>query len=227
MIGFAFVLSFLMENVWAAEMNQIPAPAPTSTAAVQSTTPTDSNVDQARLKLKLRDPFRMPDKVISEATEIKTDLEMFALNELKLVGILAGKGFSRGMVLAPDKKTYIVTPTMKIGTNGGVIQKITANRLVIQEKKTNLANEIDLFEKELRLTTDGAPAPSTTSQPKGDHAPKGPAVMQESLSSEQSGSSVPPSVSGLSSAISGGIIPGAGNQGAVSPASMNPGMVNQ
>ena len=164
MIFFVVVFSLWVGDLWAADSSPVPSSSPGPSSVTEATAPsvpssTNLSIDKGRIKLKLRDPFRMSERALSNMADVKSELELFNLEELKLIGILSGAGFSKGMVLGPDKKTYIVTPQTKIGTNGGVIRKITANRLIIQEKKMNLAGEVDIFDKELRLTTESNSAP--------------------------------------------------------------------
>ncbi|MDY0290788.1 MAG: pilus assembly protein PilP [Desulfuromonadaceae bacterium] len=84
-----------------------------------------------------RDPFTsllaIKDPVESEAEPL-TPLQKFGLKEIRLIAIVIGKGEPRAMVMAPDKRAYTVTRGIKIGRNKGVVQEITPEEVIVEER---------------------------------------------------------------------------------------------
>jgi type IV pilus assembly protein PilP len=62
-----------------------------------------------------------------------TPLQRFDLSQYRLQAVLIGKGAPRAMVGAPDGKTYILTPGIKIGKREGVVKEITRESVLIEE----------------------------------------------------------------------------------------------
>ena len=75
-----------------------------------------------------RDPFeplvKKGDKKKSNNIPL-TPLQRFDLGQFRLQAVLIGKGEPHAMVGAPDGKTYILTPGIKIGKRDGVVTQIT------------------------------------------------------------------------------------------------------
>ncbi|MDY0211469.1 MAG: pilus assembly protein PilP [Desulfuromonadaceae bacterium] len=84
-----------------------------------------------------RDPFTsllaIKDPVADDAEPL-TPLQKFGLKEIRLIAIVIGKDEPRAMVEAPDNKAYTLTPGVKIGRNKGVVQAITPNAIIIEER---------------------------------------------------------------------------------------------
>ena len=62
-----------------------------------------------------------------------TPLQRFDIGQFRLQAVLIGKGRPRAMVSAPDGKTYILTPGIKIGKREGVVTGITRESVQIDE----------------------------------------------------------------------------------------------
>ena len=85
-----------------------------------------------------RDPFR---SLILGLKEKKvaglTPLQLRSLGELKVIGIMwEGKSYV-AMIETPDSKGYLVREGVLIGPDGGVVRKITAESVMIEEVFTD------------------------------------------------------------------------------------------
>lgn len=84
-----------------------------------------------------RDPFvplsriRVPLEVSSEPT---TPLQNYELGQLRLVGVIVGKGAPKAMVVAPDGKSYVLAKGVKVGKNNGVVVDINGDAVLVKEK---------------------------------------------------------------------------------------------
>jgi type IV pilus assembly protein PilP len=103
----------------------------------KSDKPTFVYVDEGR-----RDPFTsllaIKEPVADEAEPL-TPLQKFGLKEIPLIAIVIGKGEPRAMVVAPDKKAYTLTRGIKIGRNKGVVQEITPEEIIVEERFRDFA----------------------------------------------------------------------------------------
>jgi type IV pilus assembly protein PilP len=81
-----------------------------------------------------KDPFvafkKPPPPVIPEYP-----LTNFEVKNLSLVGIIAGLVIPKGVIEAPDGKSYVVNPGTKIGRNDGTVVDILPDEVIIVEKK--------------------------------------------------------------------------------------------
>ncbi len=113
-----------------------------------------------RQQSERRDPF----KSLLERPEIAVEFIMPAdeeefllqdvmnVGQLKAIGILQGELGERGVVYAPDGKTYMVTVGTRIGAFGGVVTAISENAIVITEtKQLKTGNTIETQEVETVL----------------------------------------------------------------------------
>lgn len=83
-----------------------------------------------------RDPFEPLVKKGEKkgpSTEPLTPLQRFDLGQFRLQAVLIGKGAPRAMVSAPDGKTYILSPGIKIGKREGVVTAITRESVQVEE----------------------------------------------------------------------------------------------
>ncbi len=89
-----------------------------------------------------RDPFSsllaIKDPVIDDVEPL-TPLQKFGLKEIRLIAIVIGKDQPRAMVEAPDKKAYTLTPGVKVGRNKGIVQAITQNEVIVEERFRDFA----------------------------------------------------------------------------------------
>lgn len=92
-----------------------------------------------------RDPFvallevRKP---VMESNEPLTPLQQVDLGQLRLIGVIIGKGSPMAMVLAPGDKSYILKKGVKVGRNNGVVIGIDAEGVSVQEKYYDFVGEV-------------------------------------------------------------------------------------
>ncbi|MEK6578279.1 MAG: pilus assembly protein PilP [Bdellovibrionota bacterium] len=98
------------------------------------------------LSYKGRDPFKRPEISVDQLARKKTDLENYQLEQLKFVAVTSGPDRITGLMLAPDGKSHFIRERMKIGPNEGVVKKIGAEGLIVQEKFTNVLGELETLE---------------------------------------------------------------------------------
>lgn len=101
-----------------------------------------------------RDPFVSLLKIrkpLQSDSEIETPLQKFGLKEVRLTAIIVGKGEPRAMIIAPDKKAYILRAGVKIGRNHGVIKKITNNAVVVEEVYKDFSGSVRTEIKKITL----------------------------------------------------------------------------
>lgn len=92
-----------------------------------------------------RDPFEpltAVKKPISQQEAPLTPLQSFDLGQLRLIGVIIGKGEPRAMVSAPDGKSYILKKGIKVGRNDGVVVGIKADEVQIEERYYDFSGEI-------------------------------------------------------------------------------------
>ncbi len=85
-----------------------------------------------------RDPFQSllnrERETKKKTTRVKlTPIQKFDLVQFRLQAVLIGKGTPKAMISAPDGKTYIVSPGIKIGKRSGVVTDITQAGIHVQE----------------------------------------------------------------------------------------------
>lgn len=101
-----------------------------------------------------RDPFvsllamREP---LQDNTEPLTPLQTFGVKELRLSAIVVGKGEPRAMVVAPDKKAYILTVGIKLGRNQGFVKNITKDEVVVEESFRDFSGGVRTELKKITL----------------------------------------------------------------------------
>jgi len=105
-----------------------------------------------------RDPFENPLQEFQApvvAEEPLTPLQKFDLGQLRLIGVILGKGEPTAMVIAPDCKSFILKKGVKVGKNNGVVVKIDPAGVQIEEKYYDFTGEVRTNTKELRLSQRG------------------------------------------------------------------------
>jgi type IV pilus assembly protein PilP len=92
-----------------------------------------------------RDPFvallemRRP---VVESNEPLTPLQRIDLEQLRLRGVIIGKGAPMAMVAAPGGKAYILKNGVKVGRNNGVVVGIDAEGVSVREKYYDFVGEV-------------------------------------------------------------------------------------
>jgi type IV pilus assembly protein PilP len=102
-----------------------------------------------------RDPFEAlttKKKPIVPGFVATTPLQKFALNQLRVIGVIWGKGQPTAMVNAPDGKSYILKKGVKAGKNNGTVIDINKESIVVEEKFYDFSGEV-------RVSTQSIPLP--------------------------------------------------------------------
>ena len=106
-----------------------------------------------------RDPFENPLKSIVEIAHESgiplTPLQKYDLGQLRLIGVIVGKGDPRAMVIAPGGKSFILNMGTKVGKNDGSVVDITTEAVFIKEKYYDFTGEIKTSVQEIRLPKQG------------------------------------------------------------------------
>jgi type IV pilus assembly protein PilP len=130
----------------------VPVPAePQLPSESQSAVPKDTASLGAEY-LRLRDPFKRP--MSATPKRMLTELEQFAVEQYKLLGVMMGGGRVRAMLMGPNGKSYFVSQGEKIGTHNGVVRKITTDTIYIREKVVNVFGQEEPAESVIHLVGD-------------------------------------------------------------------------
>jgi type IV pilus assembly protein PilP len=81
----------------------------------------------------------------------QTPLEKISLDQLKLVAIVRAPSGNRALVQDSSGKGYIVKKGTYIGLNSGIVTKINAESVIVEEEKENLMGEPVLQNTEMKL----------------------------------------------------------------------------
>lgn len=112
--------------------------------------PTEQQLEEARPVFSYdpsarRDPF-VPlietKKPVITSDEPLTPLQQVELGELRLVGVITGKGDPMAMVSAPGGKSYILKKGVKVGRNNGVVIGVDAEGVSVREKYYDFVGEV-------------------------------------------------------------------------------------
>ncbi|MEW6417187.1 MAG: pilus assembly protein PilP [Nitrospirota bacterium] len=60
-------------------------------------------------------------------------IESFAIDEINLLAIARDKGKYYALIMLPDRKNFTITEGMTLGLQGGKVEKITENMVLIRE----------------------------------------------------------------------------------------------
>ena len=105
----------------------------------------------------VRDPFKKP-LIIKEKVEPKTDLEQYASDQYKMVGVITGLDHLRAIVVDPSGKTHFVGEQMRIGLRRGIVKKIMPNSIKVREKMINVVGQEENIDIEIRLPAENTSA---------------------------------------------------------------------
>lgn len=103
--------------------------------------------------MSYRDPF-YPQIVRKEVGKGASPLENYELEELKLSGIIRDKNVYRALIRTPDGRHFVVKENDKIGINGGIITKISKDKLEIRETLRYHTGETKNITKTLKLRSE-------------------------------------------------------------------------
>lgn len=159
-------------GLWACGGEPPPAPAPSQPAPARAAAPAKPEAAEAQEKPAepafvynpegLRDPFqpfikieeKKKEKRAPEVFVPRTPLQRFAVEELRVTGIVWGEGAgSRALVEAPDGKGYVVRVGTLVGDRGGKVVAIRPDRVVVEERVVDLLGEEQVRTVDLRLRT--------------------------------------------------------------------------
>ncbi len=107
---------------------------------------TAAEILSAQESLNLRDPFSRPLKYAdSLAASDVPELQRYALDQIKIVGIITGPKKAKALISTPNQKMHIVQVGDKIGNRSGVVRQIRDTSVTVREKVQNvLGNDEDL-----------------------------------------------------------------------------------
>lgn len=92
-----------------------------------------------------RDPFKVlleQRKPAFLSDEPLTPLQQLDLGQLRLTGVIVGKGDPMAMVSAPGGKSYILKKGVKVGRNNGVVVGVDPEGVSVQEKYYDFVGEV-------------------------------------------------------------------------------------
>lgn len=95
-------------------------------------TPVESILTEDAIRA-LRDPFHMPNVAAAEKETVKSDLELFALKDFKLNGVITGTKKPRALITLPNSKTFFVMVGDKIGVREGRVVSISGDSIKVVE----------------------------------------------------------------------------------------------
>ncbi len=99
-----------------------------------------------------RDPFLS--LVVSTKQKPKkgaSPIESYGVDEIKLLAIASAKNKYYALVMLPDKKAYTITEGMTFGLQGGKIEKITKDSIIIREYIRDYKGDIKPRDSILKL----------------------------------------------------------------------------
>jgi type IV pilus assembly protein PilP len=103
-----------------------------------------------------RDPFEsLLDlrKPVLTVQEPLTPLQNYEIGQLRLIGMIIGKGEPRAMVIAPDGKSYILKKGVKVGKNDGTVTDITQDSVLVEERYIDFSGEVRKGIQKIMLPT--------------------------------------------------------------------------
>jgi Tfp pilus assembly protein PilP len=103
---------------------------------------------------RIRDPFKKP-TIKKSVDKPRSDLEMYSVDQFKLVGVVTGPRKLRAMIKGPNEKAYFVAEGMAIGQRKGVISKITTTSLTVRERIVNVLGQEEAVDTQLLLPEEG------------------------------------------------------------------------
>lgn len=103
--------------------------------------------------LNLRDPFRKfkPKKSPLADEWALPELERFASDSYRLIGVITGTKKNKALITGPSGKMHIVTENTRIGQRKGYIKRINPSNIVIEEKVINLLGQEEKIETVLEF----------------------------------------------------------------------------
>lgn len=97
----------------------------------QAQTPIEAILTEDSIRA-LRDPFHAPN-VVLQTKEVKSDLELFALKDFKLNGVISGSKKSKAMISLPNAKTFFISVGDRVGLREGHVVSISGDSIKVVE----------------------------------------------------------------------------------------------
>jgi len=101
-----------------------------------------------------RDPFlSLLELTKKKPTKKKgaSPFESYEVEEFRLLAIASNKNKYYALIILPDKKTYTLTEGMALGLQGGKVEKITKDKVIIREFIQDYRGEIKPRDSILKL----------------------------------------------------------------------------
>jgi type IV pilus assembly protein PilP len=123
----------------------------------QQATEQSKKVEQEEYKYEAkgrRDPFFSLVQIKKEKPTKKkgaSPFESYDVDEIQLLAIASDKNKYYALVSLPDKKSYTITEGMTLGLQGGKVQKITRNTVIIREFIRDYKGEVKPRDSILKL----------------------------------------------------------------------------
>lgn len=105
-----------------------------------------------------RDPFLSLIELMKKKPQRKkgaTPIENFDVEEVKLIAIAWDKQQYYAMITLPDNKSYSIRKGTTLGLNGGKVQEITKNTVLIREQVTDYKGQLKTKDTLLKLRKEG------------------------------------------------------------------------
>lgn len=158
-------LSFLVQLSGCGEQAREPSPPPPQKAAVpkvkkvEPVPPPEAVPEPAVPEYRYdpvgrRDPFESlltVKKPVSSVSVPLTPLQKFDVGQLRLIGMIIGKGEPRAMVIAPDGKSYILKKGVKVGRQDGTVIDINQDAVLVEERYVDFSGEVRTGIQEIAL----------------------------------------------------------------------------
>jgi type IV pilus assembly protein PilP len=101
-----------------------------------------------------RDPFLSLVMALKKRPERKkgvSPFESYSVDEISLLAIAWDNQKHYALIMLPDKKSYTITEGMTLGLNGGKVQKITNDKVMIREYVRDYKGNLKPKDSILRL----------------------------------------------------------------------------
>lgn len=103
-----------------------------SALSAYAQSPVESILTEDAIKA-LRDPFHVPNVAIAAKEAVKADLELFALKDFKLNGVITTTKKAKAMVTLPNQKSFFVSIGDRVGVREGHVVSISGDSVKVVE----------------------------------------------------------------------------------------------
>ena len=101
-----------------------------------------------------RDPFLSLVKITKRKVEKKkgaSPMESFSVEEIKLLAIASDKDENYALILLPNQKSFTIKKGMVLGLEGGKVEEISAEKVVIREYVKDFRGDLKPKDTVLKL----------------------------------------------------------------------------